>query len=36
VKNKAHLSEEGLYKIRILSKEINLITSVTKKIGDKK
>ena len=35
VKNKAHLTEEGLSEIRKLSKEINLITSVTKKIGDK-
>ena len=35
VKNKAHLTEEGLNVIRKLSKEINLITSITKKIGDK-
>ena len=35
VKNKAHLTEEGLNEIKKLSKEINLITSVTKKIGDK-
>jgi LAGLIDADG endonuclease len=35
VKNKAHLTEKGLLEIRKLSKEINLITSVTKKIGDK-
>jgi hypothetical protein len=35
VKNKAHLTEEGLSEIRKLSKEINLITSITKKIGDK-
>jgi len=35
VKNKAHLTEEGLSQIRKLSKEVNLITSVTKKIGDK-
>jgi len=35
VKNKAHLTENGLSEIRKLSKEINLITSVTKKIGDK-
>ena len=35
VKNKAHLTEKGLNEIRKLSKEVNLITSVTKKIGDK-
>lgn len=35
VKNKAHLTEKGLNDIRKLSKEINLISSVTKKIGDK-
>jgi len=35
VKNKAHFTENGLSEIRKLSKEINLITSVTKKIGDK-
>jgi hypothetical protein len=35
VKNKAHLTEEGLNEIRKLSKEVNLITSVTKKIGSK-
>ena len=35
VKNKAHLTEKGLSEIRKLSKEVNLITSVTKKIGDK-
>lgn len=35
VKNKVHLTEKGLNEIRKLSKEINLITSVTKKIGDK-
>lgn len=35
VKNKAHLSEKGLNEIRKLSKEINIITSITKKIGDK-
>jgi hypothetical protein len=33
--NKAHLTEEGLSRIRKLSKEVNLITSITKKIGDK-
>jgi len=35
VKNKAHLTEEGLNEIRKISKEINLITSVTNKTGDK-
>lgn len=35
VKNKAHLTEKGLNEIRKLSKEVNLITSITKKIGDK-
>ena len=35
VKNKAHLTEQGLSEIRKLSKEVNLITSVTKKIGNK-
>jgi hypothetical protein len=35
VKRNAHLTEEGLSEIRKLSKEVNLITSVTKKIGDK-
>lgn len=35
VKNKAHLTEKGLSQIRKLSKEVNLITSITKKIGDK-
>jgi hypothetical protein len=35
VKNKAHLTEKGLIEIRNLSKQINCITSVTKKIGDK-
>jgi hypothetical protein len=35
VKNKAHLKEEGLSDIRKLSKQINLISSITKKIGDK-
>ena len=35
VKNKNHLTKEGLNEIRILSKQINLITSVTNKIGDK-
>lgn len=34
VKNKAHLTEQGLNEIRKLSKQVNLITSVTKKIGD--
>ena len=35
VKNKAHLTEEGLSEIRKLSKEVNLIASVTKKTGNK-
>ena len=35
VKNKAHLTEEVLSEIRKLSKEVNLITSVTKKTGNK-
>jgi hypothetical protein len=35
IKNNAHLTENGLNEIKKLSKEINLITSVTKKIGDK-
>ena len=35
VKNKAHLTEQGLNEIRKLSKEVNIITSITKKIGDK-
>jgi len=35
VKNKYHLTKEGLSEIRILSKQINLITSVTNKTGDK-
>ena len=35
VKNKAHLTEKGLNEIRKLSKEVNIITSITKKIGDK-
>ena len=35
VQNKAHLTEKGLNEIRKLSKEVNIITSITKKIGDK-
>jgi len=35
VKKKAHLTEKGLSEIRKLSKEVNLISSVTKKTGDK-
>jgi len=35
VKNKNHLTKDGLNEIRLLSKQINLITSVTNKIGDK-
>ena len=31
--NKEHLNKQGLYKIRELSKQINLITSITKKTG---
>ena len=34
VKNKAHLSELGLVNIRKLSKEVNLITSITNKTGN--
>jgi hypothetical protein len=33
VLNKEHLNVDGLEKIRKLSKEINLITSVTRKTG---
>jgi hypothetical protein len=33
--HKAHLTEEGLEKIRKIKKEINLINSATGKIGDK-
>lgn len=36
VKAKAHLNESGLKSIKKISKEINLITSVTNKTGDKK
>jgi hypothetical protein len=35
VKNKDHLTKDGLNEIRILSKQINLITSVTGKTGHK-
>lgn len=35
VNNKAHLTENGLNQIRKISKEINLITSITGKTGDK-
>jgi len=35
VQSKAHLTEKGLNEIKKLSKEINIITSITKKIGDK-
>ena len=35
VKYKSHLTKEGLDEIKILSKQINLITSVTNKIGHK-
>ena len=32
VKKKAHLQEKGLSEIRKLSKQVNLITSITKKL----
>ena len=35
VRNKAHITEDGLYEIRKLSKQVNIITSITKKIGNK-
>jgi len=35
INQKAHLTKEGFEKIKKLSKEINLISSVTKKTGDK-
>ncbi len=35
VKNQAHLTEKGLSEIRKLSKQVNLITSITNKTGDK-
>lgn len=35
VLDKQHLNQEGLNNIKILSKEINLITSVTRKTGNK-
>lgn len=35
VNNKDHLTENGLFEIRKLSKQVNLISSITKKIGDK-
>ena len=35
VKTKAHITEEGFNQIKKLSKEINIITSVTNKTGDK-
>ena len=35
VQNNQHLTEKGLSEIRKLSKEVNLITSITKKIGRK-
>ena len=35
VLNKEHLTENGLYNIKILSKQVNLITSITKKTGSK-
>jgi uncharacterized HAD superfamily protein len=33
--NKQHLNEQGLYKIRALSKRVNLIISVSRKTGSK-
>ena len=33
--NKEHITENGLYNIKILSKQVNLITSITKKTGSK-
>ena len=35
VLNKEHLTENGLYNIKILSKQVNLITSITNKTGSK-
>ena len=35
IQNRAHLTKDGLTNIRKLSKEINLITSITKKTGNK-
>ena len=35
VSKKEHLTENGLIEIRKISKQVNLITSITKKIGDK-
>ena len=35
VNKKEHLTENGLIEIRKISKQVNLITSITKKIGDK-
>lgn len=35
VNNKAHLTKKGLDEIRKISKEVNLITSITRKTGDK-
>jgi hypothetical protein len=35
IQNKVHLTEKGLKLIKGLSKEINLVTSVTKKVGNK-
>ena len=35
VKTNSHLTVEGLDKIKIMSKQINIITSVTNKTGDK-
>lgn len=35
IQNNQHLTEKGLSEIRKLSKEVNLITSITKKIGNK-
>jgi hypothetical protein len=35
VLNKEHLTKDGLEAIRKLSKEINLITSISRKTGNK-
>ena len=33
--NKEHLTQVGLNKIKVLSKEVNLITSITRRTGSK-
>ena len=35
VNTKKHLTKEGLEQIKILSKQVNIINSITKKIGNK-